>query len=127
MEPAACEPQTRVDIFWFEIPHLFDDFFDSEPVRQEIQYVAHPNAHTSDTGAPGALLCVYRDAIRKLGHGLDETAETSNAFTTQTRSLLIGRESRVPDSGPYVLGFRTRVCLKDLLRRLSRHQKTQQP
>jgi hypothetical protein len=63
IQPAACEPQARAYVLRFEIRHFFDDLFGGKPIRQEIQYIANPNAHPANARASPTLLRVNRDTI----------------------------------------------------------------
>ncbi len=75
IQPTARKPQARTNIFELEIRHLLDDLVWRETVCQEIQNVAHPYPHPTDTGTSTTLLRIYRDAIRQLGH--DTSLSTS--------------------------------------------------
>lgn len=47
--------QARVDIFGFEVWHLFEYLLLREAVRQEIEYIHHPDTHSTNARSPPAL------------------------------------------------------------------------
>src|SRR4051794_35230539 len=69
IEITGGESQTSLQIRRLEIRHLVKDLSGRQPGRKEIEDVAHPNAHSSDTRASAALLRIHRDSIGNLVHG----------------------------------------------------------
>jgi hypothetical protein len=63
VEPARREPERRLEIFGLQIRHLFENLLRGESRGEEVEDVAHPNAHPADAGAAAALLEIDRDAI----------------------------------------------------------------
>jgi len=55
--------ETGPNVVQIEVGQLFDHLFGGEPVSQQVEYIAHADAHTADARTASALLGVNRDPI----------------------------------------------------------------
>lgn len=69
IEVTRRKPQASLQVLGLEIRHLFKDLRGGQTSREEVEDVAHTNAHASHAGSPPTLLRIYRNPISKLVHG----------------------------------------------------------
>ena len=68
VEVARRKSQAGLQILRFEIRHFVKDLGGRQAGREEIENIAHANAHPSHAGPAPTLLWVHGDSISDLAH-----------------------------------------------------------
>lgn len=75
IEPARRESQTGFQVTRFEVRQLFQDLLWFESGSEEVEDIAHPNAHSAHARASAALFGVYSNALSDVLHCVNYISE----------------------------------------------------
>ncbi len=68
VNPLSGKAEAGDDILFGEVRKLFQDFLNTQAVREQVQDIDDANAHTSNAGATTTLLWVNGNSLGDLGH-----------------------------------------------------------
>ena len=63
IDATARKPQTRLEVIGLQVGHLFENLRRFETGREEVQNIAHTNAHPADARTSAALFWIDGDTV----------------------------------------------------------------